>query len=250
MQGSENERSFDSRQSRSVARVAGGTSPRWAHAGKPVDHGVDAGRLSASKKARFGWKEVRLGTAVDRSSTANLMRGRIRLVANVCRSAPKLIELSPSFDLAFNVPACQGRRAPSHSMSPAVGYAAGSSFTYVGGYPPTLACHCLGIRRSNTPAAACRGQRVPFRGSQGGASGRRPMAGGMERKGSLWPRLAPVVERCRADHQGRQRAANGWLQMRPESGDRTRIPTQQGVQFDRRPSLQRARGGLTKHGDP
>jgi hypothetical protein len=86
---------------------------------------------------------------------------------------------------AFDDRACQGRRAPSHSMSPAVGCAAGSSSTYVGGCPPTLACHRLGIRRSNTAAVARRGQRVPFPVSKGGA-------GGASRRRGTWRERAPA----------------------------------------------------------
>jgi hypothetical protein len=124
-------------------------------------------------------------------------------------------------------PACggrarQGRRAPSHSMpgdrapgarqartvhrtvrvralSPASGSARRSSSTSVGGCPPPLACHRLGIRRSKTDPVAGRGQWAPFPGSRGGASGRRPLAGDMEGKGTRWPRLAwPRHGRARA----------------------------------------------------
>jgi hypothetical protein len=122
---------------------------------------------------------------------------------------PTVVEVSPSLVLAFDVPACHGWRAPSHSMpgdsapgarqaqtvrrtvcvrarSPGPGCARPSSLTSVGGCPPTLACHRLGIRRSKTTAVARRGQRVPFPVSRGGA-------GGASRRRGTWRERAPAV---------------------------------------------------------
>jgi hypothetical protein len=73
--------------------------------------------------------------------------------------------------LACDRRASQGRRAPSHSMSPGPGCARPSSFTSVGGCPPPLACSRLGVRRSKTDTRTSRGQWVPFSVSKGGGAG-------------------------------------------------------------------------------
>jgi hypothetical protein len=117
---------------------------------------------------------------------------------------PTVVDVSPSLVLALYLPACQGRRAPFHSMSSGSGCARPSPFTYVEGCPPTLACHRLGLRRSNTTAAARRGQRVPFPVSRGGA-------GGASRRRGAWRERAPagLGTRGPGTQSGRRAPASG-----------------------------------------